>query len=710
MQTANFKISTRLGAGFGIVMLLAALMGVAGIWRLQAAGIVTNTMVKHTFVKERLVTEWYDDAKLNGTRTLAMAKITNPSDRRELGEIIQNTHLHDSAIQKQLNAMPKSPAEDAALAEITAKRDDYVAVREDILETIRNGDEGNTKKLTDFRLDPALDKYLAAILKLSDLQAANISISTSNVAAQFGESQILLGALTGLVLLVSVGFTFWISQSITMPLRKAIKVAQTVALGDLSGQIDVRGIDEVSQLMQALKAMNDSLARIIGQLHTSHARIDKLAYRDALTGLPNRQLARDRFEQAIALAGRNNKSVALLFLDLDDFKSINDSLGHASGDLLLRDVAGRLTNAVRTSDTVSRQGGDEFLVVMGGAEDESDAAAAALKIIDLLATPFQMNGMELSLTCSMGIVMFPADGNDFETLLKNADIAMYRAKESGRNAFRFYDAGMDSNAIEHLHLISRIRIALAKQEFKLHYQPQYDLRTGRIIGAEALLRWRHPELGMISPAKFIPAAESSGLIHELGRWVLNEACRQTKAWQEAGLTQLVVAINLSPVQFRRDDIERDIMNALAAADLAPSSIELELTESLLIADSHNLTALLGRLRAMGIRLSIDDFGTGYSNLGYLKQFKVACLKIDQSFVRRLTENSDDAGIVRAIIEMAHSLKLEVVAEGVENLATLMRLTELGCELGQGYHWSPALPADDFFRFVNDSAPANIVNT
>ncbi len=432
----------------------------------------------------------------------------------------------------------------------------------------------------------------------------------------------------------------------------------------------------------------------------SHARIDRLAFHDSLTGLPNRLLARDRFEQAMALARRNQTSVALLYLDLDDFKAVNDSLGHSSGDLLLCDVAQRLTLAVRASDTVSRQGGDEFLIVMGSLADDSDAAAMAVKIIDVLTMAFQVNGLEVSTTGSLGIALYPADGGDFETLLKNADMAMYRAKESGRNAFRFYDAEMNTNVIEHLHLISGIRTALARNEFSLHYQPQFDLKSGRIIGAEALIRWHHPELGLVPPLKFIPVAERCGLIHELGRWVLNEACRQAKAWQDAGLSRLVIAINLSPVQFRRDDIERDIMNALAANKLAANCIELELTESLLIADSKDLTALLSRLRAQGLRLSIDDFGTGYSNLGYLKQFEVECLKIDQSFVRRMTENANDAGIVRAIIEMAHSLSLDVVAEGLENEAVLNRLIELGCEFGQGFHWSPALAPDDFVHFLN----------
>jgi len=451
-----------------------------------------------------------------------------------------------------------------------------------------------------------------------------------------------------------------------------------------------------SDLREALLRLEIENERI----RESHARIDVLAHHDSLTGLPNRSLARDRFQQAVALAQRNKQGVALIFLDLDDFKTVNDSLGHATGDLLLRDVAVRIAHAVRGSDTVSRQGGDEFLIVMGGLSDGEIAATTALKIIELLSAPFDVKGLQISVTCSLGIALYPENGMDFDTLLMNADVAMYRAKESGHNLFRFFDAEMNNSVVETLHLISGIRSALAKREFQLYYQPQFELATGRIIGAEALIRWRHPDLGPIPPSKFIPVAERSGLINGIGAWVLNEACRQAKQWQEAGLTQLVVSVNVSPVQFRRDDIEREVTDALMASGLSPSSIELELTESLLVAESSHLSPLLGRLRAMGVRLSIDDFGTGYSNLGYLKRFEVERLKIDQSFVHRLTRDPNVESIVRAIIEMAHSLKLELVAEGIEDLPTLNHLIELGCEFGQGFHWSPALPPDQFFHFIH----------
>jgi len=436
-----------------------------------------------------------------------------------------------------------------------------------------------------------------------------------------------------------------------------------------------------------------------GRLRESKAQIDVLVHHDPLTGLPNRVLARDRFEQAVALAQRNGYRVAMVFLDLDDFKTVNDSLGHATGDFLLCQVASRIAGVVRASDTVSRQGGDEFLMVLGGLTDAESAVTSAMKIIEVLSAPFEMNGIEISITCSLGIALYPEHGVDFDTLLKNADVAMYRAKDSGRNTFRFYEAEMVGDVVDTLHLVSGIRSALTKGEFRLHYQPQYELKTGRIIGAEALIRWQHPDLGLIPPGKFIPIAERSGLITGIGAWVLKEACRQTKQWQEAGLTQLVVSVNVSPVQFRRHEIEREVTDALSAAKLTPGSIELELTESLLLAESNHLSPLLSRLRDLGVRFSIDDFGTGYSNLGYLKRFEVQRLKIDQSFVRHMMEDPNAEGIVRAIILMAHSLKLELVAEGIEDLPTLHRLIELGCEFGQGFHWSPALPPDEFFDFI-----------
>jgi diguanylate cyclase (GGDEF)-like protein len=431
----------------------------------------------------------------------------------------------------------------------------------------------------------------------------------------------------------------------------------------------------------------------------SHARIEILAHRDTLTNLPNRALARDRLKLMVSLAKRNNAMAAVLFLDLDNFKTVNDSLGHIAGDQLLCQVADRLYAVLRDSDTVSRQGGDEFLLLVGDVVDESSIAAAANKIIQQLAQPFILSGIEIMITASIGVAVYPRDGADCDTLLKCADLAMYRAKDAGRNAFRFFDPEMNQNVVEHLHLASGLRAAMGNGELQVYYQPQIELTSGKVVGAEALLRWKHPELGFIPPNKFIPVAERSGLINDVGSWVMDAACRQAQQWRKRGLGDLVVAINVSPLQFRRDDVERGVANALEKYELPPSAIELELTESLLVEDAHHVSDVLQRLGAQGIKFAIDDFGTGYSNLGYLQRFAVHRLKIDQSFVRKLSDSPLEDGIVRAVIEMAHCLKLEVVAEGVEDAATLQSLKGFGCEFAQGYYWSPALPEAAFESFV-----------
>ena len=450
-----------------------------------------------------------------------------------------------------------------------------------------------------------------------------------------------------------------------------------------------------SDLRQAMARLESDNERIL----ESHAKIEVLAHRDSLTNLPNRALAKDRLSQILSMAKRNGSMAAVLFLDIDNFKTINDSLGHSAGDQLLCLVADRLTASVRESDTVSRQGGDEFLILLGQVEDEEAVSQATIKIIQQLSVPVMINGVEVLVTGSLGISMFPRDGVDEESLLKNADMAMYSAKEAGRNGFKFFDAEMNNSVVEHLHLSSGIRAALTNGEFRVHYQPQIELATGRIVGAEALIRWKHPSLGFIPPVKFISVAERTGLINDIGEWVLKCACRQTKKWQEQGLTGLIISVNVSPVQFRRDDIEREVANAIESCGLNPAFIELELTESLLVADSEHLSGVLDRLRNIGVKFAIDDFGTGYSNLGYLKRFAVERLKIDQSFVRDITQNPHNDGIVRAIIEMAHCLQLEVVAEGVEDMRTLNRLIELGCEYGQGFLWTPALPPEEFVAYV-----------
>lgn len=487
-------------------------------------------------------------------------------------------------------------------------------------------------------------------------------------------------------------------------------------LGVLPNTVDPLGLQRLVLMGTILAVtgffvwlLSDDLRRTMDQLESekqalveSHARIEVLAHRDTLTHLPNRTLAKDRLAQLLLQARRGQDMVAVMYLDLDNFKTVNDSLGHAVGDELLCLVADRLGSGLRESDTVARLSGDEFLILMGGIRNEEAITAVASQVMRLLGSAFVLRGLDVVVTASLGIAVSPRDGAEVDVLLKNADLAMYRAKDSGRNAFRFFDVSMNDSVVEHLHMASGLRTALAQEELQVHYQPQFELGSGRVIGAEALLRWKHPELGFIPPNKFIPVAESTGLINEVGAWVLHRACLDAQSWRAQGLGDLTVAVNVSPLQFHRDNIERELANALAACQLPASAIELELTESLLVADAQHLSEVLQRLRALGVQIAIDDFGTGYSNLGYLQRFAVHRLKIDQSFVRKLCTSAHDEGIVRAIIEMAHCLGLQVVAEGVEDLATLHKLQEFGCEFGQGFHWSPAIPADAFSAFVRRS--------
>ncbi len=428
-------------------------------------------------------------------------------------------------------------------------------------------------------------------------------------------------------------------------------------------------------------------------------RIEYLAYHDFLTGLPNRMLANDRLEQAIAHAHRVKSRVAVMFLDLDDFKVINDTLGHAVGDSILKVVAERLLECVRESDTVSRLGGDEFLVMLNDVTEIEDINRVALNILESVNQTYPIAEHNLIISTSIGIALYPEDGQDRGTLLKNADMAMYNAKQSGRNTHRFFAEEMNDYVLEHLLIRNGLSRALENREFQLHFQPLLELSTGRLMGAEALIRWRHPELGMIPPNRFIQVAEDSGMIIPIGNWVLQEACQQAVRWHQAGWPELVVAVNISALQFRRGDIEETVSLALAQSGLASRFLELELTESILIQDFEKTLDVLERLGQLGVHLSIDDFGTGYSSLGYLRRLPVDKLKIDQSFVREITTREDDAAITLSIITLAHSLKKRVVAEGVETVEQLRFLQENRCDEMQGYLFSRPLPSDAFCDFL-----------
>ncbi|HOF50899.1 MAG TPA: EAL domain-containing protein [Rhodoferax sp.] len=438
----------------------------------------------------------------------------------------------------------------------------------------------------------------------------------------------------------------------------------------------------------------------ITQRKATEQQIEYLAYHDPLTGLPNRMLLEDRMQQSLAHAERNHFRLALLFLDLDNFKKINDSLGHATGDILLKEIASRLGECVRDTDTISRQGGDEFVLILNDLPDPDACLPVLVKILNRLQDPFMADGNELSTSVSIGIAVYPEDGRDFETLRKKADMAMYRAKEAGRNTYHFFDDAMNDEAVEHLQMRNGLRRALERSELVLYYQPQIDLASGRVVGTEALLRWNHPDFGLVAPGRFIPIAEDSGLIVPIGEWVITEACRQAVAWQKAGLPALQMAVNLSAVQFKRGNVEQIVITALQQSGLAPSLLELELTESILIENVEQVLSTVKRLKQLGVKLSIDDFGTGYSSLSYLKRFDIDKLKIDQSFIRDLATDTDDAAIVNAVIQMARSLNLKTIAEGVEHPDMLDLLRGFQCDEVQGYYFARPMPADEFSAYLS----------
>lgn len=451
--------------------------------------------------------------------------------------------------------------------------------------------------------------------------------------------------------------------------------------------------EQVELRTQALTRTNESLENQIDIRKQVENRLEHLAHHDTLTNLPNRLLLDARMEQAIQHARREQTLLAVMFLDLDNFKHINDSLGHAAGDQLLREVTQRLLSITRQDDTVARLGGDEFVLLMGEIQDSSTVIYLAQKILDKLNERIEINGETIFVGCSIGISLYPQDGDNAETLMKNADAAMYRTKEEGRNSYNFYAEEMTASAYDRITLVGSLGRAIEQEELVVHYQPQKSLATDRYVGVEALVRWNHPDLGILPPARFLPVAEASGLIVPLGNWVLRSACRQMVIWKQNGLPIETVSVNLAGKQIRRDDLVGSITDILEETGCRAEWLELEVTEGFIMSEIHTALDTLQKLRDTGILLAIDDFGTGHSSLSYLKKLPISRLKIDRSFIRDLAVDNDDAAIVRAIVSLGKSLQLVVIAEGVETDFQERFLRELNCEMGQGYLYSQPMPAD-----------------
>lgn len=484
------------------------------------------------------------------------------------------------------------------------------------------------------------------------------------------------------------------------PTQRAIAENRTVGLAANCVLIHRDGVE--SAIEDSAAPIHNREGQVTGAVIVFHdvsqsramtQKMTHLAQHDFLTGLPNRALMTERLSQAISLASRHKKRVALLFLDMDDFKHINDSLGHAVGDQLLQSVAQRLKTSVRNTDIVCRQGGDEFVVLLAEIEQPQDAAYLTEKLLTVFSAPHLIGGQEVHVTVSVGISVYPDDGGNVEAMMQNADTAMFHAKASGRNAYQFFREEMNTRAVRRRFVENSLRRALKRGEFLLHYQPKVDLVTGEMSGVEALIRWQDPEQGMIQPGQFVPTAEACGLIVPIGRWVLREACRQIKTWLDAGLQAVPVAINISAAEFRYKGFVDSVAKILQETGLAPDYLQLELTETILMHDAESTVLVLESLKTMGVRLAIDDFGTGYSSLSYLRRFPIDTLKIDQSFVRDITTDTDDATIVSAVIGMGKNLKQRVVAEGVETQAQLEFLKKQQCDEAQGFHFSQALTAE-----------------
>ena len=494
------------------------------------------------------------------------------------------------------------------------------------------------------------------------------------------------------------------------PLQSAIAQDRTVSLRKDCILIRRDGLE--SPIEDSAAPFHDRAGRIVGVAIIFHdvsaaramsREMTHSAQHDAITGLPNRLLFNERVTQSIASTLRRNRSLAVMFLDLDRFKYINDSLGHAVGDQLLRSVSKRLVSSVRASDTVSRQGGDEFVILLSEVAHPEDAAISAKKILLALAGPHSIAGTELHIDGSIGISLYPEDGESAETLIKNADTAMYHAKESGRNNFQFFKAKMNLKAVERQSLEASLRRALERNEFLLHYQSKVNLATGEITGVEALIRWQQPERGLVPPSQFVPVAEDCGLILPIGNWVLREACSQARAWQDAGLPTIPVAVNVSGAEFRGPALVEHVKAILSETGLEARYLQLELTEGVLMDHAESTATLLHELKSMGLQLAVDDFGTGYSSLSYLKRFPIDVLKIDQSFVNQISSDPDHSSIVNAIIDMGKNLKLRLVAEGIETDLQRNYLMAQGCLEGQGYLFSRPVPAAHFAQLLKSGA-------
>ena len=589
-------------------------------------------------------------------------------------------HLDSYSLQRALrNAVERKAVEDALFVEKERAQVTLNSIGDAVLCTDISGNVTYlnlvAESMTGWRREEAFGRPVAEVFQIIDGGTRRTAQDPTEMAVEQNKT---VGLTLNCILIRRDGFESVIEDS-------------AAPIHDRAG--NVTGAVNVFRDVSAARALS---------LQMTH-----FAQHDFLTKLPNRMLLNDRLSYSISLARRHNSHIAVIFLDLDGFKCINDSLGHAIGDKLLQSVSKRLLAGVRGSDTVSRQGGDEFVILLSEMASPKTTAASAKKLLLSLRAPHFIEGHDLHIDGSIGISIYPEDGGDPETLIKHADTAMYHAKENGRNSFQFFKTDMNVQAVERESLEGSLRRALERDEFLMHYQPEVNLVTGKIIGVEALIRWQHPDRGLVPPAQFVPIAEESGLILPIGRWALREACRQARAWQDAGLPPISVAVNVSAVEFRGKDFLESVRAILRETGLEARYLELEFTEGVLMQHTESSASVLQGLKIMGVHLAVDDFGTGYSSLSYLRQFPIEALKVDQSFVHQIPVDPDDAALLSAVINIGKSLKRRVVAEGVETREQLAFLQAQHCAEGQGYLFSRPLPAAHFANLLQIGIPETV---
>lgn len=684
------EIAVLLGIAFSVLVGLLVAVGYLGLHRMDQINGNLEDILGRRWGKLELAREAVAYSNRNSQITLQLFPI---QDREEITSLLtkraENTEKI-SRIVAEIGRRCDSQEEKKLFSAVENSRGPYVQSDVRALHVLL--DEGKRDSATNIitsQTTLALVHYHAAWDEFVGFEMNQVDLAAKESGVQYASTRRLALLMIVLAVTVAGAIALFVVKQIVRETRTRMIAERKVR--ELNAELEERVLLRTGELEMA----NLHLAAEVEERKSAEKQVQFLAYYDPLTGLPNRTLLRDRMTIALASARRRDEKVAVLFLDLDNFKNINDSLGHTVGDFLLKDVANRLKRWTREQDTVARLGGDEFVVVLSAIREVADVRVVAERIVNDLAKPFLVQGNPLTASCSLGVSLFPDHGTDADALIKHADVAMYSAKENGRNNFQLFTPEMRDQVQEKSTLESSLRQALENKELFLVYQPQVNFSTGDIVGAEALLRWRHPEFGLVGPDRFIPIAENSGLIIPIGEWVLRTACVQARLWQNEGLPALTIAVNVSPVQFRQKAFPQLVKRILSETGLPPQYLDLEITEGLIISSPEVVQSAFKELREMGVKLSIDDFGTGYSNLSYLRHFRVHKLKIDRSFVRDLVSDPDDASITSTIISMARSLDLRVIAEGVENEEQMSFLRAHRCDEYQGFYFSKPIPASDF---------------